>query len=76
MAPKRDFALDFVFDEKTRSCVADFTFAVEDSVDCAFDGTVDIGIGENNVGRFSAQLQCDPLQSVRRAAHDFFADGS
>ncbi len=60
-----EFVLDFAFDEQPRACVADFALAVEDSGDRALDRVVDIGIGENDVGRFAAELERDAASACR-----------
>ena len=58
------------------ACRTDFALvdehAEERTVDCRFE----IGIGKEDVGRFSTQLQSDSLHRVSRLLHDDLADGS
>ena len=65
----------FAFHKQPRARVADFALAVKNSVYRAFDGVIDVGIGEDNVWRFPAELKRDAFQCVRCRTHDFFADG-
>src|SRR5580658_5141380 len=69
-----EFGIDFLFDKDPAACGADFALVDEHAEECAVDGGFPIGIGEENVGRFAAEFECDAFESVRSTFDNDFAD--
>ena len=68
-----DFVEDFLVHVEARTGAAALAVIEEDGAGGAGDGLVDIGIGEDDGGRFAAQLQRHLLQISGRGFHDQLA---
>ena len=65
--------MDGLLDEQPGSRRAELALAVEDRVDRASRGGVDVGVGEDDVGRFPAELHRDAFDGAGRGAEDGLA---
>jgi hypothetical protein len=64
--------LDAFLDQYARTRAADLSLIEPDRIDNAFDGAVDVGIGEDDEGRLAAKFQRQLLAGARSR----FADGA
>ena len=69
-----DFVEDFLFDVEPRAGAAALAVIEEDGAGGAGNGAVEIGVVENDVGRFAAEFERNLLQVAGRGLHDELAD--
>ena len=72
--PLRKLVVGGALDEDPRAGAAVLACVVEDGIRSRGGGTIEIGVGEHDVGRLAAQLERDALDRRRRAFHDGTAD--
>ena len=65
--------VDRLLDEQAGARRAELALAVEDGVDRALRGGVEVGVGEDDVGRLAAELHRDALDRAGRGAEDGLA---
>ncbi len=70
-----ELVVNFAFDEESRAGTATLALIEEEGEESAFDGGVDVGVGEDDVGGLAAELEGDALQvGSGGGLHDDFAD--
>ena len=69
-----DFLCDAFLDEQPRAGAADVALVEEDAVDDAFDGLVERGVVEDDVGRLAAEFEGEFFAGAGEGALDDFAD--
>src|SRR6266851_961042 len=67
--------VNLFLDKNAATSGANFTLIDEDAEQSPVDGSLPIRFGEENIGRLAAELQRDPLQSIRSAFYNDFSHG-
>src|SRR4029077_1936705 len=69
-----EFRIDFLFDKDAATRGTDLALIDEHAEKRAIDGRFPVGVGKENVRRFTAELKRDSLERVCRAFDDDLAD--
>ena len=65
-----ELIVDAAFDEETGTGGADLALAEKDAHEDALERGLEVGIGEDDVGRFAAEFERDLFQIARRGADE------